>query len=458
MPNIANGILKFPENYPNKSENQYPNEIFYKIIERTNEEDTNYKKISDERNNVLSKILDLHILKYENKNEGLKEEYLKLRADINSEQDLFYRILKQKDHNLWKEIYENINIEKEYSIEEIKSSLDRVNKEIEGEKKYDEQLLKAYYTKLWCFNFITFNYIQNDELIDLLISQNKINLTKDGNEKNLPNEEYKTLLKNKYKIIYLEKGQSLRELIKLIQLKIKDKSKSQLLIQKIMKQILIGLYLIHHLSKEQCLYHNDLKPDNILICFNEKNDNEEINTEEQFINKYMNATYKLVDLDLTRQIKYFEIQEEYRNRMYKNNIFPYDDPDKEEIYEVGEILWELLTGEMHYLDDKKNFDYKKMYLKKNCIIKESEKLCLPTVKFLHSCLQNDRRYRITCDDALEHEFIIKEKNFNQPINFKDLPKDMVSQDEKFFYLPIYRPTLGLNKYSMSEDEETNVEF
>ena len=37
MPNIANGILKFPENYPNKSENQYPDEIFYKIIERTNE-------------------------------------------------------------------------------------------------------------------------------------------------------------------------------------------------------------------------------------------------------------------------------------------------------------------------------------------------------------------------------------------------------------------------------------
>ncbi len=452
MPNKLWGILKLDEDNPNKTENQYPKEVFFKIIEKNNVEVTNYTKIKVERNNILLKIIEFLIEKYKDDKEK-KEQFINLKKQINNEQDLFYRILKKKEQ-IWEEIYENI-VEKEYSIEEIKNALDKVNRD---EPKYQEELLKAYYIKLWCFNFIAFNYPQNEELTNLLISQNeeKINKLKTERERDLDN---KTYLDNNCKIIYLEKGNSLHDLVKeLKNNKIEDKSKLQLLFQKIMKQILIGLYLIHHLSKEQCLYHNDLKPDNILICFNEKNDNEEINTEEQFINKYMNATYKLVDLDLTRQIKYFEIQEEYRNRMYKNNIFPYDDPDKEEIYEVGEILWELLTGEMHYLDDKKNFDYKKMYLKKNCIIKESEKLCLPTVKFLHSCLQNDRRYRITCDDALEHEFIIKEKNFNQPINFKDLPKDMVSQDEKFFYLPIYRPTLGLNKYSMSEDEETNVEF
>ena len=98
----------------------------------------------------------------------------------------------------------------------------------------------------------------------------------------------------------------------------------------------------------------------------------------------MNAIYKIVDLDLTRQIKYFEIQEEYRNRMYKNNIFPYDDPDKEEIYEVGEILFELITGKMHYNGDEKKDNYQ--YLEKNCKIDVSHKLCLSIIKFLHRCL------------------------------------------------------------------------
>jgi hypothetical protein len=47
-----------------------------------------------------------------------------------------------------------------------------------------------------------------------------------------------------------------------------DKSEFQLLLQHIIKQIiLIGLYLLHHLSKEECLYHNDLKPNNIFNMF-----------------------------------------------------------------------------------------------------------------------------------------------------------------------------------------------
>ena len=447
MPNKLWGILKLDEDNPNKTENQYPKEVFFKIIEKNNVEVTNYTKIKEERNNILLKIIEFLIEKYKDDKEK-KEQFINLKKQINNEQDLFYRILKKKEQ-IWEEIYENI-VEKEYSIEEIKNALDKVNRD---EPKYQEELLKAYYIKLWCFNFIAFNYPQNEELTNLLISQNeeKINKLKTERERDLDN---KTYLDNNCKIIYLEKGNSLHDLVKeLKNNKIEDKSKLQLLFQKIMKQILIGLYLIHHLSKDECLYHNDLKPDNILMSFYQEDDNKETS----LIDKYMKATYKIVDLDLTRQIKYTEIDQEYSNRMYKNNIFPYDDPDKEEIYEVGEILWELITKELHFLDDKTNMDLKKKYLKKNCIINKSEKLCKSTIKFLHRCLQTDRKFRITCDGALDHEFF-KQKDFNQYLDFKDIPKDLISQDGNFFYLPIYRPFLGLENYKMKEDEDINVDF
>ena len=447
MPNKFWGMLKLDEDNPNKTENQYPKEIFFKVIERNNIEDTNYTKIKNERTNILSKIIEFLIDKYKD-DEIKKEQFNNLKNQINNEQDLFYRILKKKEQ-IWEEIYENI-AEKEYSIEEIKNALDKVNKD---EPKYNEELLKAYYIKLWCFNFIAFNYPQNEELTNLLISQNeeKINKLKTERERDLDN---KTYLDNNCKIIYLEKGNSLHDLVKeLKNNKIEDKSKLQLLFQKIMKQILIGLYLIHHLSKDECLYHNDLKPGNILMCFYQKDDN----NKTSLIDKYMNATYKIVDLDLTRQIKYTEIDQEYSNRMYKNNIFPYDDPDKEEIYEVGEILWELITKEYHFIDDKANLDLKKKYLKKNCIINKSEKLCKSTIKFLHRCLQTDRKFRITCDGALDQEFF-KQKDFNKYLDFKDIPKDLISQDGNFFYLPIYRPFLGLEKHEMKEDEDINVDF
>ena len=429
MPNINTGILILNDD----KSNQYPKEIFYKIIHKAIQEKENYEKIEKERTASLLKIIELLIYKYEEDDEK-KQQYTELKSEINDEKDLFYRIINDKEEKKWKEIYDNINIEKNYSIEEIISSFDKINNQKDA-NKYNEEILKAYYIKLWCFNFITFNYKKSDELMKLLLNQKK-----DENEKTL----------NNYTIIFLEKGESLRELT--LQLKnMKDKSELQLLLQHIIKQILIGLYLLHHLSKEECLYHNDLKPNNILICFNEKYNN----NETSFKDKYMNAIYKIVDLDLTRKIKYSEIEHDYLNRMYNNCIFPYDDPDKEEIYEVGEILFELITGKMHYNDDEKKDNYQ--YLEKNCKIDVSQKLCLSIIKFLHRCLQIERKYRISCDDALIHEFLEK-KDFNDPLDFNKLPKDLVSKNKKIFYLPIYRPFLGLKDYEMKEYESLDVEF
>ena len=452
MPNINTGILILKDD----KSNQYPKEIFYKIMDKINEKE-NYEKIEKERTASLLKIIELLIYKYEEDDEK-KQQYTELKSEINDEKDLFYRIINDKEEKKWKEIYDNINIEKNYSIEEIISSFDKINNQKDA-NKYNEEILKAYFIKLWCFNFITFNYKKNDELMKLLLNQKKDKIKQaiisDKKNKNIPynlnNDEIEKTLNNDYKIIFLEKGESLSKLTQQLNKNMEDKSEFQLLLQHIIKQILIGLYLLHHLSKEECLYHNDLKPDNILICFNEKYNN----NETSFKDKYMNAIYKIVDLDLTRKIKYSEIEHDYLNRMYNNCIFPYDDPDKEEIYEVGEILFELITGKMHYNDDEKKDNYQ--YLEKNCKIDVSQKLCLSIIKFLHRCLQIERKYRISCDDALIHEFLEK-KDFNDPLDFNKLPKDLVSKNKKIFYLPIYRPFLGLNDYEMKEYESLDVEF
>ena len=142
MPNINTGILILNDD----KSNQYPKEIFYKIIHKAIQEKENYEKIEKERTASLLKIIELLIYKYEEDDEK-KQQYTELKSEINDEKDLFYRIINDKEEKKWKEIYDNINIEKNYSIEEIISSFDKINNQKDA-NKYNEEILKAYYIKL----------------------------------------------------------------------------------------------------------------------------------------------------------------------------------------------------------------------------------------------------------------------------------------------------------------------
>ena len=88
MPNINTGILILNDD----KSNQYPKEIFYKIIHKAIQEKENYEKIEKERTASLLKIIELLIYKYEEDDEK-KQQYTELKSEINDEKDLFYRII-----------------------------------------------------------------------------------------------------------------------------------------------------------------------------------------------------------------------------------------------------------------------------------------------------------------------------------------------------------------------------
>ena len=218
-----------------------------------------------------------------------------------------------------------------------------------------------------------------------------------------------------------------------------DKKNFQKLIQHIIKQLLIGLYLLHHLTNSESYYHNDLKPDNALIIIDDEK-------ETDLYKKYINSTVKVVDLDLSRKIDIEYLNKLYYDKMYKEDLFLYDDPDKEESYELGEITFELLTGEKFK---------KELFQTKKCKIRTELKLCENIIRFLHCTLKTDRGYRISCDEAFEHKFLNedKEENFNQ----FDLPTDLISEDKEYFYLPLNYRYLNLNKRDMIIEEACTVE-
>ena len=432
--------------------------VFYKILESKKEYEI-YNTIKKERDNVLKIILNF--LKEEGKDQ---DEIKQLMEEIEDEkkEDLFYSILSGKEGNICKEIYENIKKDQNYSnfdiISAFKKIKDKEEKKTEGDEKEEKKteeptmpLLQAYYIKLWCFNFISINYPCNEEYLEKIKEEIKNN---EELKKKFMGERKTTLIYelnhlDEETIIILEEGKTLKSIQKaqedkddLSKLRKGDKKKFQKLIQHIIKQLSIGLYLFHHLSKSESLFHNDLKPDNALIIIDEK--------ETDLYKKYMSSTIKVVDLDLTRKINMEELNKDFYKKMYKEDLFPYDDPDKEEIYEVGEIMFELLTGEMFNRGNQKEINVKNKVMEKNCIIRADYELCESIIKFLHSTLKTNRAYRINCDEAFEHPFF-KEEQFEK-VNFDKLPNELTSSDKSRFYLPIYRKYLALKNYEMEIED------
>ena len=444
-----------------EEDNEYfDDQLYFKVNKSNTTEYKYYNIIKKQRNEILKKILKL--LEKEGNN---KDELDKLKGEIKEGEkgekgDLFYRILNGKKGRICEEIFNNINKKKEYSNVQIIFAFEKIKKEEEEEKTEEEKkeeekkeeekkeeeptmsLLQAYFIKLWCFNFISFYYPCNEEYLEKI--KEEINNNKEFKEFK---EEFKTekdlndYLKEKEKIIILQKGKTLYGVKEeLSKLRDGDKKNFQKLIQHIIKQLSIGLYLLHHLTNSESYYHNDLKPDNALIIIDDEK-------ETDLYKKYINSTVKVVDLDLSRKIDIEYLNKLYYDKMYKEDLFLYDDPDKEESYELGEITFELLTGEKFK---------KELFQTKKCKIRTELKLCENIIRFLHCTLKTDRAYRISCDEAFEHKFLNedKEENFNQ----FDLPTDLISEDKEYFYLPLNYRYLNLNKRdNMIIEEACTVE-
>ena len=426
-------------------------EYFYKIVEneeysqKKNIEYRNYETITEERNKTLKKYLEIKKKKNEYKDDIIDDLLNKLEIQIknkdNSESDIFYEIIENNDNKspLFKEIYEEIKSSKKYKIKEIIDAFEK----IEFENIELENLDKKYLIKLYCFNFIAFNYREN-ELKEKNPSFNKKNYIQNIINKELNNCPVNALRKKEYKLkllndkpdlfsyIFLEKGIGLNNPDFLMELKkLRDENKKekntrrfQIALQHIMKQIQIGLFLFHHLSKFAFLYHKDLKIHNIFVM------NYELNKEDnadKIYEKILNATFKIIDFDLTKK---------FDNHI----IYNYDDPDKEEMFEIGEILWELITGESFY----KIVDGKKILNNK---LKREYYLCENIIDFLHQSLLLEEKYRINCDSGFIHPFISEdEKQFDNDkiLNFDNINNYNLNYDKTEFLLPVSQPFFVLN--------------
>ena len=129
-----------------------------------NIEYTIYEIIRNERNQTLKKYFELI------KNEKLFNEEAEILLkrineqiqDINSnDNDIFYEIVEQKfnKNSLLEYIYNNIKYDKNYNPKEIFNAFQKIKDE---DNNSNDQLKEAYLIKLYCFNFICFNYRENE--------------------------------------------------------------------------------------------------------------------------------------------------------------------------------------------------------------------------------------------------------------------------------------------------------
>ena len=398
-----------------------------------NIEYTIYEIIRNERNQTLKKYFELI------KNEKLFNEEVEILLkrineqiqDINSnDNDIFYEIVEQKfnKNSLLEYIYNNIKYDKNYNPKDIFNAFQKIKDE---DNNSNDQLKEAYLIKLYCFNFICFNYRENELKKDKEFKKDEyINNIKSK----LKDKESK--LPESFSLFYLENGIGLNNenLFNQIANLKKNEIIFQKVLQQIMKQIQTALFLFHHLSKEFFLYHNDLKLGNIMLMNYDYNNEDNINIIYEKITK---ATFKIMDFDLTR----------------KNDCITYykfNDPNKEEMFEIGQILWVLITHQtLNKIEKNKMIQYP--------LINKSEKLCENIFTFLHKSLQINENYRMDCDSGFLHPFIINDDSqFNNILDFEGIPD--IFKTKEGFYLPINYPFFSFESGEYKETELFEVEF
>ena len=179
------------------------------------------------------------------------------------------------------------------------------------------------------------------------------------------------------------------------------------MVQYIMRQILSAM---EYLSSKEIM-HRQIKLDNILI--NYENENDRIN------NNIMKATIKLIDFSFAIILKKGELTNTILGSpinmsptlLHKLNNDPdyenigYD--EKEDIWSLGTICYELLMGRSAFESDDMDVLYKKVekgdYYVPITFSKE-------TISFLNGMLQYDPNKRLSFNELSNHKFLKKNVN------------------------------------------------
>ena len=179
------------------------------------------------------------------------------------------------------------------------------------------------------------------------------------------------------------------------------------MVQYIMRQILSAM---EYLSSKEIM-HRQIKLDNILINYDDEND--------RINNNIMKATIKLIDFSFAIILKKGELTSTILGSpinmspilLHKLNNDPeyenigYD--EKEDIWSLGTICYELLMGRSAFESDDMDVLYKKVekgdYYVPITFSKE-------TVSFLNGMLQYDPNKRLSFNELSNHKFLKKNVN------------------------------------------------
>ena len=177
------------------------------------------------------------------------------------------------------------------------------------------------------------------------------------------------------------------------------------IVQYLMKQILTAVEFLH----KNGIIHRDLNLENILLKYNSQSEADSHNL--------LLSQIKIIDFNISIKIESNNCQIEGEESLYMTQAFftnEYNyiaDDEKIDIWALGALCYEMLTGEKPYKIEKK------VQPIKNVNINIPKNISLLAQSFLSSMLMKNRDERFTSTQLLNHEFMTK--NINESKNNND---------------------------------------
>ena len=195
---------------------------------------------------------------------------------------------------------------------------------------------------------------------------------------------------------------------------------SEEIIQYLMRQIMSAFNYIHRKS----IIHRDIKLENILLKFENEEDNENLNM--------LKAEVKIIDFGFACKLSDQNVLKEsvlgdpmnmsYLIRRKLNNngrIKRLRYNIKDDIWSLGSICYEMLIGES--ILDSEDMDELVEKIEKG-LYNVPTNLSKEVISFINCMLQYDPESRLTCDQLINHQFLTTDVNYLHKIALNKVSK------------------------------------